>query len=265
MEHSHLADPETVNSVRANTLETYLGLVEPINGAVVTRPHGFTLVRGPGSFSFCNFAAGFDSEDLEETVSALIVQARDCAGFYVFVMSGDRPPDLDERLQARGFKVRQELTSMVWEPVECPAGVEIDFVADHGERSLVAGFMSEQFFWRLPTEARRVIAAATAASRHHLFKLGGAQEPQAAVMLVPSPGSIGLYNLCVRSELRGRGIGKSIVESIKSSAAVNDTTIVLQCEGALVPWYQDLGFGTVGRVRAYTFPGTVSGDILTVE
>ena len=124
--------------------------------------------------------------------------------------------------------------------------------------------MAEQFFWRLPTDAREAIATATAASRHRILKLGEAQEPEAAVMLVPAAGSIGLYNLCVRPELRGRGTGKSIVETIMSGSAQNGTKIVLQCEGTLAPWYQILGFETVGWVRAYTFSGTNPGDILTL-
>lgn len=263
MEHRSLAGGETGQTVRDVTLATYLGLVEPINGVVVSKPCGFTLVRGPGPFSFCNFAAVFDTDDTESAVSTLIEQAGDCPGFYVFVMSGDRPADLEEKLIASGFGLRQELTSMVWEPVKCEAGVGLDLVTDPHERSLVTGFMAEQFFWRLPTDARSAIATATAASRHQILKIGGAKEPQAAVMLVPVAGSIGLYNLCVRPELRSRGTGKSIVESIKSSAALSGTKVVLQCEGTLAPWYESLGFETVGWVRAYTFSGTIPGDILT--
>lgn len=263
MEHRLIADRETVQTVRAVTVATYLGLVEPINGAVISKPAGFTLVRGPGAFSFCNFAAEFDAENSKDAVAALIEQSGECAGFYVFVMTGDKPEDLSETLLAEGFELRQELTSMVWEPVECQAGPSLDRVTDQNDRSFVTKFMCEQFFARLPIEAREAIAAATAASRNQIFKIGESETPQAAVMLVPGSGSIGLYNLCVRPGLRGQGIGKSVVESIKSGAAQNGIKVVLQCDRSLVPWYQGLGFQTVGSVRAYTFSGTYSGDILT--
>ncbi|MCH8979715.1 MAG: GNAT family N-acetyltransferase [Armatimonadetes bacterium] len=239
----------------ANTLATYLGLVEPVNGTVVTKPMGFTLVRGPGPFSFCNFAAGFDvaEADCDAVLHLLSQNCSDCPGLHVFVMSGDRPPDLPARLEAAGFELKLRLASMSWPPQEVAKDAALAEVVEPEERRHVAEFMASQFFWRLPDEAREAISAATAASRHSLQSVGPPEDPVASVMLVPQPGTLGLYNLCVKPELRGQGVGRSVVRTIQHGATLSGRTVVLQCDKLLAPWYAQLGFEEAGDLFAFSF------------
>ena len=254
VERGAVAVHELRKAVRANTLATYLGLVEPVSGTVVTKPMGFTLVRGPGPFSFCNFAAGFDVEESDRAaaIDLLAQNCSDCPGLHVFAMTGDRPENLQERLEAAGFELRLRLVSMVWRPQDVARGADIAEVVDPCDRRHVAEFMASLFFWRLPEEARAAISAATAASRHSLQSIGPAEDPEASVMLVPQSRTLGLYNLCVKPELRGRGLGRDVVRTIQHGAALSGRTITLQCDGLLAPWYERLGFEEAGTVCAFT-------------
>jgi ribosomal protein S18 acetylase RimI-like enzyme len=115
----------------------------------------------------------------------------------------------------------------------------------------IARFMVEQFFSRMAGESRDRIQRATARSATQLYSLGPERRPDAAVMLVPLDGSLGLYNLCVRRELRGKGIGREVVSSVRAIAAASGAPVVLQCEPGLAPWYEDQGFEAVGEVEAW--------------
>ena len=250
--------------VRENALATYLGLVAPVRGSVVTRPGGYVLVRGPGPFSFCNFAAGFElgEGDLNQTVDNLVRQAEECPGFYVFVITGDSPQSFPAALGAAGFEKRQSLVSLFAKGVEGPTDAGARGVTDPDERRSIAAFMSKQFFWSMPSEAREGIAAATAASPHTIWAVGPAERPEGAVMLVETPGAVGLFNLCVRPELRGKGLGTSLVRAVQTAATASGRPVVLQCAQDLVAWYTRLGFERVGKVDAYTISPEETGDIL---
>lgn len=259
MEHSSLSA-----LVRENALATYLGLVAAVDGAVVSRPMAFTLVRGPGAFSFCNFAAGFDvqEDDVAELVATLRSNASDCFGFYVFLMTGDRPDHLEKALVDGGFEVRQRLVGMAAPGASGQGAEGARLVAEHEDRVKVAGFMSRQFFWNMPSQAREAIAAATAASGHTIWCVGEPQDPEAAVMLVEQQKAVGLFNLCVRPESRRQGLGSRLVQSVLRAAQSQSKLVVLQCGEELVPWYRELGFERVGAVQALTFQPSGGGDIL---
>lgn len=252
MERSAI-EPGIVQQVRANALETYLGLVEPVDGAVASHTHGFTLVRGPGVFSFCNFAAGFDvpSEDLGCALQALKENAEQCPNFYVFSITGDSPADFERSLVGSGFEPRQALTSMAWSGVAPGPTLTLERAVSTKDRLSAAEFMARQFFWQMPEEAKSAISMATAASRHLLLTVGPATGPEAAVMLVPYGGTLGLFNLCVKPARRGSGLGTGIVQAIQYEAARSGSAVVLHCGGHLVPWYLSLGFGEVGTVATF--------------
>lgn len=261
MEHRALSP--YVGLVRDNALATYLGLVSAVNGSQVSTEHGFTLVRGPGPFSFCNFAAGFNLDPLrvQETVAMLKQQSDECGSFYVFSISGDTPDNLEQQLVSHGFEVRQRLTSMATQDVIGERGTA-RLITDHAERVSVATFMARQFFWSMPNEARSAIAAATAACGHTLWCVGSPADPEAAVMLVERGGAVGLFNLCVKPDLRGKGIGRGLVGAVLAAAKAQGLPVVLQCGDELVGWYSSLGFEPVGSIAALTVADTGPGDIL---
>jgi ribosomal protein S18 acetylase RimI-like enzyme len=262
MEHRALSN--AVQLVRSNALATYVGLVGSVEGAVVSKPIGFTLVRGPGVFSFCNFAAGFDLApgDVDAAVDFLVGQATECFEFYVFSISGDEPADFDKRLEERGFQCRQSLVSMASSaPIEAK-DVGARVVTEPDDRRAVGDFMARQFFWRMGREARQGIAAATAASPHTIWVVGDGSDPIAAVMLVEQPDAVGLFNLCVATESRGKGLGSDLVRAVQSAASRTGRTVVLQCGEELAGWYSNLDFERVGSIGAFTLAQAPTDDIL---
>jgi hypothetical protein len=152
---------------------------------------------------------------------------------------------------------------MVWSGQAPAEAAEASLVVSRTERRHVAGFMARQFFSRMPKQGRDAIAEATAAGSHTLWTVGPPRSPEAAVMLVEQSGAVGLFNLCVRPDLRRKGLGAGIVRAVQRSAAGLGRPVVLQCEPELAPWYARLGFEPVGTVEALTRSHVESGDILT--
>jgi predicted N-acetyltransferase YhbS len=81
-------------------------------------------------------------------------------------------------------------------------------------------------------------------------------------MLVEDGSSVGLFNLCVRPELRRKGLGAKLVRAVQAAASATGKPVVLQCEPDLAPWYKTLGFEPVGTVEALTLSQEGGGDII---
>jgi predicted N-acetyltransferase YhbS len=111
-------------------------------------------------------------------------------------------------------------------------------------------------------EARQGIAAATAASPHTIWVVGDGRDPTAAVMLVEQPEAVGLFNLCVAPESRGKGLGADLVRAVQSAASRTGRTVVLQCDDELAGWYSNLDFERVGSIGAFTLAQAPTDDIL---
>lgn len=123
------------------------------------------------------------------------------------------------------------------------------------DRSMVARFMAMQFFKNLAREARDQIADAT--ERAEALELIAFQRPHqprivGAVMLCRTPEVMGLYNLCVDSNERDRGIGRRIVRHVSQVAAGEGRTVTLQCDPTLAPWYRDQGFRELAELQVWS-------------
>lgn len=120
-----------------------------------------------------------------------------------------------------------------------------DLEVANADRDAIARFMAHQFFRNLTREFREEIATATS-SAHDLelaaFCRSGAARIVGALMLGRSPQMIGLYNLCVDSGERNRGIGRRMVRWASEKARSEERLLTLQCDPSLVPWYRDQGF-----------------------
>ncbi len=261
MERGLLADLRQV--ARENILATYLGLASSLSEAVLRFREPYTLISGPTDLSFCNFAAGFEVEkDLDGHLGWLSRYASETPGFWAFAMTGDTPDDLPERLEAQGFERRQAMIQMV-----CPAPPlrlvsAMDEAVAQFDRREIARFMADQFFQRTSVDGRARIAAATAGSPHRLFSWRDGAGAASAVMVSCSAGALGLYNLCVRSDVQESGHGTDSVEFVKWLAAEKNLPVVLQCAADLVPWYQRRGFEPSGKIEAYTYPRTVPWPVI---
>lgn len=250
---------------RSNAISTYVGLALAVNGTTVSDEHGFTLCQGPREISFCNFAAGFDiasEQEAELVVEHLVARTRDVPATTTFVMTGDRPGDLGQRLVDAGFESHHTLHQMVDHSASAVSGTELEEAVQPADRLLVTRFMAEQFFWRAGQGLREQIAQATAATTHRLYWAGTRHSPSVAVMLVESEGAIGLYNLCVRPEDRGAGWGSEAVRFAQRLAAARSSALCLQCDSALKEWYSRHGFDPVGEARAFHFVSGEASDIL---
>ncbi len=266
MERRPLNFPELVRASRENVVETYIGLAAPVAGCQIERGARCSMCTGPSEFSFCNFAAGFNlADDRAEALrqlEAIRAQIAHPRNFWAFLITGDRPQGLPALLDKAGFAPRHSLVEMAWRPAFVPDGAPLTLATTPEDRIAVAEFMTLQFFWRMAPSSRRRIAEATAGSPHELYRVGPQDRCRAGVMLCRTAGAVGLYNLCVEEKDRGRGMGSSVVRSVKRMAAADGKPVVLQCEPALVPWYIDQGFEEIGTVTAYCVVSTSRSDIL---
>lgn len=121
----------------------------------------------------------------------------------------------------------------------------------------VAEFMVEQFFWTAPPNVRsRVTEMAecmTQDPRQTTYAIHGDSGIEGAVSVFYSESAAGLYNVCVRPESRGRGLGTALVGHACHMAAFRSEKVVLQCSEFLAGWYRALGFREVGESVALAF------------
>ncbi|MBS1709575.1 MAG: GNAT family N-acetyltransferase [Armatimonadetes bacterium] len=250
-------------AARENILATYLGLASSLTEAVLRFREPYTLVSGPTDLSFCNFAAGFEiDKDLEKHMVWLANYAAETTGFWVFAMTGDEPSDLAALLEQAGFEKRQAMTQMTCATPQLRLVPQMDEAMAPYDRRDIARFMADQFFHRTGDESRARIASATAGSPHRLFGHKDKGGVASAVMVSSTPAALGLYNLCVRPDVREVGHGSDAVEFVMSVAAQAGKPVVLQCAADLVPWYQRRGFEPTGRIEAYTYPRTVPWPVI---
>ncbi len=246
-------DPST--AVRDNALATYLGLVQNIPGSVLTKSYGVTLVRGPGSFSFCNFAfvTEIDPIDIASVVDLLIKNMNECSSFCVFVFSTDTSQELIVRMHLSGFRVRQALKCLVSRHKGPGEDLDLFEHLEKEDRLAVSKFMAGQFFGWMSSDSRKTIALATALSPHRLLSVGPLDELEGATMLVESSGITGIYNLCVKEGRRGLGLGSKIVRTVQAQAGKIGCPVGILCEPGLVSWYQLQNFEQVGSIDVYCF------------
>lgn len=236
---------------RENLVHTYLRLGEKVPQAEVERRFGVTSCRSRLNLPFGNFALDIRTEEPDACLSYLGRLARETTSFRVFSLPDDEPPDFALRLERAGFRPSLRLAQMAADGREGAPAEEAGRAREPLERWFVSQFMVRQFFWRSHRELQEQIVAVTAASEHELWYVGDVRHPIAAVMVTRTPGTLGLYNLCVAPEHRRRGIGGRLVELVRSAAAREGRVVALQCEPGLVPWYEMRGFCVMGKIGFY--------------
>lgn len=265
MEHRTLADPD-LDEARSIVVDTYLQLAMAVPGTFADRRPNATVVRGPDGLGFCNFAIRLNFEgDARPGLDALVADARSKRAFNIFAMTGDRPADLRQELEARGLVVRQWLVTMHCAGTGPSEAIPTVQAVQRSVRHQVADFMVRQFFRRASEAVQGTLAQATADSDLELHYLEDRSGIVAAYMLAPGRTGTGLYNLCVRSDSRGQGLGASLAQWAGGQLAAKGMRTYLQCEESLVNWYEPLGFKPIGEVVALAFAGTKQDDILLLR
>ena len=224
--------------------------------AQVSHRNGYIIALSPFDLSFCNFAVDFRlaGEASWVRTAEVLLENQKRKSFRVFCLPGDQPEDIRSRLIALGFCSDHQLVQMASDGVAIQSlGLDlIESTATH-ERREVAEFMIRQFFWRQNPALRRQIIEATVRSPHRLVSYRPGGTLTGAAMIVETPDSHGLYNLCVTNSKRKKGLGKGIVEAIQKEAALRRVPCVLQCEPGLESWYASQGFGNFGKIHALSY------------
>ncbi|MCB8933636.1 MAG: GNAT family N-acetyltransferase [Chthonomonadaceae bacterium] len=234
-----------------NLATTYLALGKSSEGSTVFEESGFGGCLGPTPHPVCNFAVGLNLGPSDPARLAEIASAR--PQFNIYACPTDRPPDLGAQLEREGFRNAYRLRQMIARGGSAASGIVPSEVRSPSGRDETAGFMMREFFGRSDGPSRDAVRRATAAAEElelHCFDEAG--ETVAAAMLSRSEGMVGLYNLCVRRDRRGRGWGGAVVQWALSTASEKEW-VTLQCDGVLESWYAKLGFRSIGSVEVYVW------------
>lgn len=63
----------------------------------------------------------------------------------------------------------------------------------------------------------------------------------------PSSGKAYLYGIYVRPEIRGQGMGRSLMQEVTSDADADGVTLALHTRDDLVPFFNQFGFNVLGN------------------
>jgi GNAT superfamily N-acetyltransferase len=176
------------------------------------------------------------------------------ATFRLYTLTGDTPRDLEGRLLSIGLRHRYELVGMAVESMPAAERCQISAAGSAPEALEAARFIAATFFWRSNRIVREELAAIMAASypNHEFFWLRDRFGIAAAGTLTLDAEVIGLYNLCVRPDLRSQGIGTSVFAELIHLAAERAPHVALMCDPELVPWYAQRGCTPVGKLQAFS-------------
>jgi ribosomal protein S18 acetylase RimI-like enzyme len=228
------------------------GLVEP---DVVLASMGLPVARA-NSANAARFAADSADSRIDEVIAWF--EARGLP-FVWHLGPADQPPDLAERLTARGFTVSpDEMPGMVARldalpDLELPDGASLERVGDMDSFRAWLGVVVAGF--DMP-----------AIMGETLLKFGGlgfgpeipdlllarlAGRPVAAALAAVVGGGVIITNVATLPDVRGRGLGRAItLTAMRRGAAAGASIAVLQSSEMGYSVYRSLGFEDFGRYRS---------------
>ncbi len=241
----------TAEAIRLNVCETYLALGGLAPEAMVEKRPDRWQCLSPFCHPIANFAAHFDISDMG--VAQIAAIAKGVPHFRAYVTPGDSPRNLGELLEARGLSAKYRLTGMEATVYATSAPTVLCRALDGDSIRETARFMVDTFFWRSPESLRKPLVQLLkkSAANGHEFYFAGSDSIEAAATLSITGGIAGLYNLCVRPDCRSKGIGSDMVRQLSNICLQRAHRLVLQCDGALAPWYGGLGFSEGAQLVAY--------------
>lgn len=178
------------------------------------------------------------------------------------------PPDLPERLAARGLAEVEEITGMTANLAELPAappapsGVEIHTVTPDRDFEPFLEYVAAR--WEVPPAERADLAAIVRS-----FRVGGEQSPTRAWLAVKdgkvlakagthdTPGVVGLYGVATKPEARGLGLARLVcLTALSAARARGQKTAVLHSTPMAVSLYRAMGFREAALFRLYAAPNS---------
>jgi hypothetical protein len=253
VEHSPVISANEFKLLRSNLARTYIGIAQGIPGTEIVSSNGFEAAINEFAHPICNFVVCEDSDALDLHQLRQLSVSRKYLNVYVPHFKAD---DFAHRtLESGGFRRLYTLMQMMWSG-EAISGDSLALVETEERRQEVAEFMADQFFSAQAAEIRDRIALATQhAPEFELYEILAQASPETvgAVLLHPTEGVLGLYNLCVAYGARSKGFGSTIVADVKAIASHRGRLLGLQCDPKLQRWYQHLGLVRVGSIDVYGF------------
>lgn len=209
------------------------------------------LSIGPPGVAFATFAGRFSWKDREEAIQGLQDLSQQTQSPNLFRLEGDPAILTEDFLFLQGWVIKYELVQMAWDSGSVESSAELTPALSVAERYEVARFMTEQFMIQGRPEMRQLIISATANSPLGLYRLKGPKGIFGAVMLSETDQCLGLYNLCVDQELRGKSTGTQILRWVQARSLELGKPIVLQCSPELKGFYRSSGFRVSGSMQCW--------------
>lgn len=209
------------------------------------------LSVGPPGVAFATFAGRFNWRDREEAILGLQDLRLQTQTPSLFRLDGDPAVLTEDFLFLEGWVIKYELVQMAWESGSIESSVELLSAETPADRIEVASFMTDQFMIQGRPEMRQLIISATSRSPLDLYRLRGHNGLLGAVMLSETDQCLGLYNLCVDQQLRGKGTGSKIVSWVQQKSLELGKPIVLQCSPELKGFYRSCGFRVSGSMQCW--------------
>ena len=251
----HLLELHSLEGVqplaRENIIQTYLVLAAKVPGVRQESSPDRVLSHGPEAVSFTSFAGRLNWPSQAEAEKGLAELAELHPSPSLFVVEGDSSCLTEKFLFDHGWMIKYELSQMAWMGKACDCDLSLAESVHPRDRAETSAFMTDQFFTHGSHELRQAIVSATALAPVHLFSYAPTREIEGAVMLSLTEGCMGLYNLCVHSSKRGKGVGKGIVRWVQLQALARGQAVVLQCSQDLVRFYRECGFTVSGRMECW--------------
>lgn len=247
-------DVRLISAIRENLAETYMALGMVAEGAIVSRTDERWMVLSPLRHPVSNFAARFDLS--EQGFRELCAIGKRSKHFRIYVCDGDEPDTLRDDLLREGAQILYTLTTMASDGEGGANEGMLQPVDGREELDAACEMVVRTFFARSEPWLRKHMKSALLSSveQGHEFWFTRDEKGVAAVVtLVTAGGLLGLYNLCVREDVRNRGVGSAVVRHVLSEGARRKMAITLQCEPDLASWYRRLGFEVVGLTTAFSF------------
>lgn len=244
-----------------NQRETYLRLGAAVPGAKRFHEPGFIGCLGNFAHPIGNFAAELHLDPRIARRLREIATMRPV--FSVYHLPGDTPSNAADLLQRAGFRLSYRLLQMICERPDPGPPLALREAATEEAKRNVARFMTEQFFFRQDETFRRRIAAATASAADlQLWDVEERGHSVGGMMLCHTDDLVGVYNLCVVSARRNRGIGGGMLNGAMAMARESQRAVTLQCDPVLRDWYTCRGFVATGFADVYALPKREEDDII---
>ena len=237
-----------LEALRENVISTYLALGSATKDSRIENTPEYIICRSTFRHPIANFAISLNAS--EKGLEKLMKIANEAPHFRIHQMSGDTAEGLDLKLKQNGLTRFHELTGMILR--NPPQKTQnLAHLVPKNKVVEVASFMVEHFFWGsskpLKTELASTVASVdTLKQRFYAAKEG--ENLVAAGTLVLTDNAVGVYNICVRTDRRRRGIGSEIVRQLSAIAVKEGKQVVLQCDPSLVSWYRKLGYEAIGKL-----------------